>query len=255
MMLNDKTALVTGASRGLGRAIAIEIAKSGAKVALLARSEAGLRATERAIADEGGTARGWPTDLNHHDAVQRAVAEISDWAGGLDILINNAGIIEPLAPFVDAPLDAWLDNLTINVGGTVRITHAVLPLLLQRRGTIVTISSGAAVSNISGWSAYCTAKTALDRFAMVLDLEVKDRGVRSFSFAPGTIETHMQQSIRSTGVGPARLVHGEVEHLPPEVPARAVTFLCTPQAAELAGQHIDIRYPEVRKVLGLEPLE
>ncbi len=254
--MNGKRAVVTGASRGIGRAVSLELAKAGAEVVLVARSVEGLRETEEQIGSAGGNALTVPCDLNAHGDVDYLVELLRD-RGGLDVLVNNAGVLEPLGAFADCEFAVWAHNIAVNVAGTARVTHAVLPMLLAapEGGTIVTISSGAAVSNIGGWSAYCTSKAALDRFAMVLDAELRDSGVRSFSFAPGTVETDMQQVIRESGVGPARLVQGEIEHLPPDVPAKAVVHLCTPAGAALAGAHIDIRYPEVRQVLGLPSLE
>ena len=248
----QRTALVTGASRGLGRAVALELARSGMRVGLVARSTEGLEETHRQLRELGAEARLFPADLSNAEQVEGLARGVREWTAHLDVLVNNAGVIEPLATFADVSFDAWASSVRINVEGTARVTHALLPPLRAAKGArIVTISSGAAVSDIPGWSAYCTAKAALDRFALVLDAELKGEGIRSFSFAPGTIETHMQRSIRSTGVGPARLVSGEVEHLPAEVPARAVVYLCTPAAEALAGRHIDIRYPEVREALGL----
>mgnify|MGYP006290301907 CR=1 FL=1 len=253
--MSKPTALVTGASRGLGRAIALAFAEAEFRVALVARSEAGLRETQAQVEAVGGEARIFAADVSDADRVDALADEVARWVDGLDVLVNNAGVIEPLGPFADVPFDAWATSLRVNLEGTARVTHALLPLLRAKpRSSIITISSGAAVGDIAGWSAYCTAKAALDRFACVLDAELEEAGVRSFSFAPGTIETEMQQAIRSTGVGPARLVSGEVEHLPAEVPAKAVVFLSTPAAEPLAGRHIDIRYPEVREALGLPPL-
>lgn len=249
--LSNKTALVSGASRGLGRAIAIEFARAGARVALFARSASGLAETESEISSLGVPVRVFEGDISRPDHVQMAVEGLEDW--GLDILINNAGIIDPLGAFSDVSFDDWVQNQRVNVEGTARLTHAAWPLLrASGQSTIVTISSGAAVSNIAGWSAYCTAKAALDRLSMVLDEEGKPFGIRVFSFAPGTIETNMQKAIRSSQVGPSRLVAGEVEHLAAEIPARAVVRLCRPEAAELAGKHLDIRYPELAPALGID---
>ena len=252
-MLNGKTAVVTGASRGLGRAIAIELARAGARVVLAARSVAGLKETADLI---GADALTVSCDVAQPDDTVRLRAAVEAWTDRVDILINNAGVLEPLGNFAEVDFEDWAESMNINVMGTASVTHALLPLMTDgpQDATIVTISSGAAVSNIAGWSAYCTAKSALDRWAMILDEELKAKKVRSFSFAPGTIDTHMQAAIRTTRVGPARLVNGEVTHQPPEVPAKAVAFLCTPEASGLAGQHIDIRYPEVRQALGLPPL-
>lgn len=252
MNSSERTAVVTGASRGFGRAISLELARQGFRVGLVGRSTKGLEETQRQAEEFEAKTQPFTADISDADSVLGLVDALTAWTNALDLLVNNAGLIEPLGAFADGPFDAWEKGLRTNVEGTARVTHALLPFLLRApRASIVTISSGAAVSDISGWSAYCTSKAALDRFATVLDAELRDRGVRSYSFAPGTIDTGMQRAIRQTGVGPARLVSGEVEHLPPEVPARAVAFLATPEAEPLAGRHLDIRYPEVREALGL----
>lgn len=248
-------ALVTGASRGFGRAIALELGGAGFRVALVARSRSGLEETARQAEQRGVETLRLPADLSVAAETSSLAEALRAWGGELEVLVNNAGVIAPLGSFLEVRFEDWAASLRTNVEGTARLTHAVLPLLSQaRRASIITISSGAAVSDIPGWSAYCTAKAALDRWALVLDAELKETGIRSYSFAPGTIETEMQKSIRSSGVGPARLVSGEVEHLPAEVPAKAVVFLTSPEAEPFAGRHIDIRYPEVRKVLGLPEL-
>jgi len=249
MSNRPRTAVVTGASRGLGRAIALALAEADFHLVLVARSKQGLEETADRIKAAGGKAECFLADLTDPARVAALAASLAD---GLDVLVNNAGVIDPLGRFAEVDFEAWAQSLRVNIEGTARVTHVLLPALRAApRATIVTISSGAAVSDIDGWSAYCTGKSALDRFACVLDAELKDAGIRSFSFAPGTIETEMQKAIRSTGVGPAKLVSGDIEHLPAEVPARAVAFLTTSAAMPLAGRHIDIRYPEVREALDL----
>src|SRR6056297_2649699 len=127
--MSKPTALVTGASRGLGRAIAVAFAEAGLRVGLVARSEAGLQETRQRVEARGGEAEIFVADLSVADRVAALADEVASWAGQLDVLVNNAGVIEPLGRFADVSFDAWASSVRVNLEGTARVTHALLPLL------------------------------------------------------------------------------------------------------------------------------
>ena len=157
MTLEGMSVLVTGASRGIGRAIAVAAANAGAKVALTARSGDALEELATAIASAGGEAHAFPGDAGDADAIEAVVNAAADRFDGLDVLINNAGTIDPIARIDAADGDEWARALNVNlIGPTLFIRHA-LPYLRGRRGAVVNVSSGAAHQPLEGWAAYCSA--------------------------------------------------------------------------------------------------
>lgn len=254
MRLDGEVAIVTGASRGLGEEIARALGNAGAAVAVTARRVAEAERVADEIVSAGGKAIGVACDVADPELVGRAVAHVRDRLGAPTILVNNAGVIEPLGAFHEAKPADWVANLTVNLAGAAVAAQAVLPdMLAAGRGTIVNISSGAARVPIAGWGAYSVAKAGLAMLGRVLAAEYGDRGVRVFGFAPGLVDTDMQAAIRAAGVGPtAKLPREKLAH--PREPAAAVVFLCTPAATPFAGDEIDIRSPEFRSAAGLPPL-
>jgi len=192
-------AVVTGAGRGIGRAIALELARAGADVALLARSPDELAETAAQVRALGGTAMLVPTDLGDLGQVDAAVKRIRDEMGTADVLVNNAGVVWPLGPTDGVDPAAWARAITINLTAAASLTLALLPAMLaSRRGRIVNVSSGAAEqpSSMIGGNAYVTAKTALEAHTLNLAAELGDSGVTVNVFRPGTVDTAMQGWIR-----------------------------------------------------------
>jgi NAD(P)-dependent dehydrogenase (short-subunit alcohol dehydrogenase family) len=188
--LDGRTALVTGGGRGLGAAIARELASHGAHVGVLARSAAQVR---RVAAEVGGSAL--VADVADADRL----ASVLQSFGEADIVVANAGVVWPLGPFADVDVQEWESALTINVTGAVRIVRAYLPGMLSRGwGRVVTISSGAAVApGMPSANAYSTGKAALDMFTLSLAREVGGTGVTANAVRPGVVDTEMQTFMRS----------------------------------------------------------
>jgi len=254
MKLDGEIAIVTGASRGLGAEIARALGNAGAAVAVTARRVAEAARVANEISAAGGKAIGVACDVADPASVRQAVAEVRERLGAPTILVNNAGVIEPLGAFHEAEPADWATNITVNLAGPAVAAQAVLPdMLAAGRGTIVNISSGAARVPIAGWGAYSVAKAGLTMLGRVLDAEYAGRGIRVFGFAPGLVDTDMQAAIRASGVGPtAKLPREKLAH--PREPADAVVFLCTPAATPFAGDEVDIRGAEFRAAAGLPPL-
>ncbi len=259
--LSDRVAIVTGGGRGIGRATALLLAQEGAHVAVLARSEDQVRAVVQEIGAQG-LPRALPlsVDVSQWDQVQEAVTRVLEAFGRVDILINNAGIIQPVAPASRVDPQAWAYNIDINLKGAFFMARAVLPHMVeQKRGVIVNVSSGAAHHVITSWSAYCAAKAGLYHFTRVLAAELEGTGIRVNSVRPGVVDTEMQRIIRESrpeDFGPANLerfrrLKEEGQLLPPEYPARLIVWLCTDDAADIHGREVDIYEPEWRKRAGI----
>lgn len=239
-----QTLIITGASRGLGAAAARAAAQLGVNVVLNARSAGELEAVAQSIQEAGGTATVIPGDVSRLEDCRAVVQGAVDRYGRLDALINNAGIIEPIALIADADPAIWEQNLAINVLGPMMMTQAALPHLRQNQGRVINVSSGAAVNAMPGWSAYCAAKSALNHFNSVLAAE--ETPVTAIAFRPGVVDTEMQSVIREEGAegmpegAHARFVayHEQGDLLPPEVPGMALAIMALHAPREWSGEFI-----------------
>jgi len=242
--------LITGASRGIGRAAATALGKAGAKVMLVARD--GVRTAEVAaeIAAEGGKALVRSCDVSDYTALSNAIEDLGRAVGAVEILINNAGVIEPIARVADCDPAAWARNIEIDLVGAFNAIRAVLPTMaVARTGTIVNISSGAATRVLEGWSAYCAAKAGLASLTRSIALEYASVGIRAFGFSPGTTDTDMQAVIRDSGINPISRIPRE-NLTPVDLVAQAIVYLCTPEAADLSGTEVALNDPDFRRRLG-----
>ena len=248
MDLNGKTVLITGASRGIGEAAAREFAKAGANVALIARSTDDIA---RIAGEIGNTALAIPCDVARYGQVEQAVAATAKTFGGLDILINNAGVIEPMGQFADLDPDAWARAVDINLKGVMHGMRAVIPgMIAQGHGTILNISSGAAHNPVDGWTAYCASKAGAYMLTRTADLECRDKGLRIMGLSPGTVATQMQRDIKDSGISPVSQLDWSV-HIPADWPAKALVWMCSAAADPYLGQDISLREADIRAKVGL----
>lgn len=242
--MTHPTVLITGASRGLGAAAAQTTAQMRANVVLMARSAADLESVAGQIRAAGGQALVVVGDVRKAADCQQAVEGAVDHFGGLDALVNNAGILEPIAPIAEGDPRAWERNWAVNVLGPVLMTQAALPHLRQGKGRVINVSSGAAVSVVSGWAAYCAAKAALNHFTRVLAEE--EPAITALAFRPGVVDTDLQRQIRRQGAHgmPAEVharflrYHEEGDLLPPAVPACSLTALALYAPADWSGSFL-----------------
>ena len=248
MDFNDKTVIITGASRGIGAAAGRVFAEQGACVSLLARDGAALAA----LADEiGANALPLACNVANFSEVEAAVSKTCEVFGGVDVLINNAGMIDPIARLEEADPDAWARLIDVNVTGVFNGTRAVLPILKQRGGgSIFTVSSGAAHRPLEGWSAYCTSKAGAAMFTRALDLEERENGIRAMGLSPGTVATQMQREIKASGINPVSDLDWE-DHIPADWPARTLLWMCSSDADDFIGQEVSLRDDSVRARVGL----
>lgn len=246
--MRGKTALITGASRGIGAAAARAFADAGANVVLVARSVADI---DRIAAEIGDAALAITADVSDFDSVQNAVTQAITHFGALDIFIGNAGAIDPIGALATSDPDAWGRNIDINLKGVMYGMRAVMtPMLAQGHGTIITTSSGAAHGPVEGWSAYCSGKAGAYMLTRVADHENRDKGLRIMGLSPGTVATQMQRDIKASGINPVSKLEWS-DHIPPEWPAQTLVWMCTPDADAHLGQDVMLRDEAIRKQVGL----
>lgn len=240
--MNSRVLIITGASRGLGAAAARAAAELGANVTLASRSPDGLNAVLKEVEAGGGRGLAVRADVSRADDCREVIRQTVEAFGRIDGLINNSGMIEPIAPLAEADIDEWALNLSVNLLAPVRLIQLALPHLRQSRGRIVNVTSGAAVAVIGGWTAYSAAKAALNHLTRILAQE--EPQVTTLALRPGIVDTAMQSAIRAKGKGRMaeanyRRLAGAYETgtlLPPDLPGRAMALLALYAPPEWSGE-------------------
>lgn len=243
-----KTVFITGASRGIGAATGREFAESGANVVLVARSGDAINGL---AAEIGPSALAIACDISRYADVEAAMQAAVAKFGRLDVVINNAGVIEPISPLATSDPEAWGQVIDINLKGVYYGMRAAMPILQAAGGgTIITISSGAAHNALEGWSHYCASKAGAAMLTNSVHLEAAGAGIRAMGLSPGTVATKMQREIKASGINPVSLMEWE-DHIPPEWVAKAMMWMCTADADEFLGQEIALRDEGIRARIGL----
>ncbi len=189
--LSDKVAVVTGASRGIGAALAEVFREAGLALGLCARSEPIMDDSERVLSRK--------LDVTDEAAVTGFAAAVAERFGGIDLWVNNAGVLDPIAPLREVSAEDFRRHIDVNLTGVFLGSREFARLLRrqQRGGVLINISSGAAWSAYEGWGAYCAGKAAVERLTECIALEEGPAGLRAHSIAPGVVDTDMQALIRS----------------------------------------------------------
>jgi benzil reductase ((S)-benzoin forming) len=246
--IEGQTYVVTGASKGIGRAICLELAKAGAIVALLARQSDELNQATQEVQSISPQSFAVACDLANPAMVTGAATEILSMAPQLDGLVHNAGDIHPIQPLLEADLSQWYRSMMVNLVGVQHLTQALHPSLKgTHRVRVTTISSGAALRPLASWSAYCTAKAGLDMWTRCLADEGASENISAVSVAPGIVDTAMQQAIRSAPPEDFPLLdnfvgyHENGQLSQPEDVAVALFGLITAHTLEQSGQRFDVR--------------
>ena len=246
--LAGKTALITGASRGIGAAAARAFSAAGANVALIARSDEKIAALAGEI---GKTALAIPCDVTRYWEMEQAVAATVKTFGSLDVIVNNAGVIDPMGALANIDPETWSKTIDVNLKGVMHGMRAAMgPMIRQGSGTIITVSSGAAHNALEGWSAYCASKAGAYMLTQVADRETRGKGLRVMGLSPGTVATDMQREIKASGGGPVAQLDWSA-HIPPEWAAQALVWMCTPEADAYLGKDVSLREDDIRKMVGV----
>ncbi len=248
MHMQGKTVLITGASRGIGAETGRVFAAAGANVALVARSRDQIEALAAALGDN---VIALACDVSDFAQVEQVVADCVDRFGALDVLVGNAGVIDPIFHMSNADVTAWSSAIDINLKGVFYGMRAALPVMRAAGGgTVLTISSGAASNPVEAWSHYCASKAGAKMLTECLHLEEVQHGIRAMGLSPGTVATDMQRVIKASGINPVSQLDWD-DHIPADWPARALLWMCLADADEFLGTEISLRNEDIRKRIGL----
>ena len=247
-----QTALVIGASQGIGLATARTLATYGATVVLAARSRERIEAHAKEMHSAGLRALSVYCDASSYDSVSDAVDFVVKKTGNLNILVNNAGVIEPLTTLIESDPELWARAADINYKGVYYGMRAAIPVMLKlaRGGTVVNMSSGAANSALKGWSHYCSTKVAAKKLTEVAHKELVGKNIRVVGLSPGTVATEMMQKIRDAKINPVSNLDWS-NHIPVEWVGEGVAFLCGDKGDQFAGMDFSLKTPEGRQLVGL----
>jgi NAD(P)-dependent dehydrogenase (short-subunit alcohol dehydrogenase family) len=200
-----RVALVTGASRGIGRATAVQLATAGATVALVSRSQDDLGDIADQIGAAGGTAAVYAADIADPTQALAAATAVKAAFGPVDILVNNAGVVAPLGPTAGIRIDEWMHAIAVNLTAVFQLSGIVIPAMTERGwGRVVNVSSGIAAhpAGMVGGNAYATTKAALEAHTVNLAAELVGTGVTVNAYRPGSVDTAMQAWIRAQEPAP-----------------------------------------------------
>jgi len=192
-MLEGKVALITGGSRGIGKAIAMAYAREGARVFICAWKAANLRKAAAQIRSDGGEVGWCAADISKVGEVKRIVREVRRAYGAIHVLVNNASILGPREPIVRYPLSSWEEVVKVNLTALFLVTREVLGVMMrQKEGSIINLSSGVGRVGKARWGAYAASKFGVEGFTQVLADEVKEWNIRVNAVNPGGTRTEMR---------------------------------------------------------------
>lgn len=190
-MFAEKVALITGASRGLGRALALACAREGVSLVLNARSEESIRSVSDEARKLGAEVAAIPADVSTPEGAKMVAGAAAERFGRIDTLVNNAGILGPRVKIEEYPEDEWRAVLEANLTGPFLMSKAAIPHISEG-GSIINITSGVSISGRAEWGAYSVSKFGLEGLTQILAAELEDRGVRVNSVDPGGMRTEMR---------------------------------------------------------------
>lgn len=192
MKLKDKVALITGAGRGIGKAVALDYARQGATLALCARTAAELEQTVADVRALKAPAEGWVCDVSDEESAGEFVAQAAKKFGRIDVLVNNAGVMTRPTPMTEIDVKKWDYTIAVNLRGPFLITRAVLPIMLkQKSGSIVNVSSMIGRGAYANFAAYAASKWGLEGFTQTLAAEVRGANIKVNSVEPGYVATKL----------------------------------------------------------------
>lgn len=240
--LTGRTVLVTGAGKGIGAELVRILHARGA------RTYAGVYPVESAEHLPDGIMQ-LKLDVTAQNDVDAAVARITSEAGRLDVLVNNAGVINPIGPLAEIATDDLAPAFAVNVMGVHRMTVAALPLLRAAKGTVLNAGTGAATTAMEGWTAYCSTKAGMQMLTRMMALELGREGLRIFFLGIPPTDTAMQGKIRASGLNPVSQIPKD-KLVPTNVPASCMAYLCGANPA-MTEVLLDVRQEVFTRMMDL----
>jgi NAD(P)-dependent dehydrogenase (short-subunit alcohol dehydrogenase family) len=192
-MLEDNVTLITGASQGLGRALALAFAREGARVAINARSEGSIGPIAEEVKDAGAEVLALAADVSKSADVERMVGDTVERFGKIDVLVNNAGLLGPRVRIEEYPEDEWREVIDANLTGPFLVSKAAIPHLTQG-GSVINVVSGVSIEGRAEWGAYSVSKFGIEGLTQILAAELGGRGIRVNAVDPGGMRTQMRAS-------------------------------------------------------------
>ena len=226
-MLEGKVALVTGASQGLGRALALACAKEGANLVISSRSADSLETVAEEARGSGVEVLAVPADLSHSEDVQKLVDAAVARFGKIDVLVNNAGLLGPRVPIEEYPEDKWRSVLDANLTGPFLVSKAAIPHM-REGASVINVTSGVSIEGRPEWGAYSVSKFGLEGLTQILAAELKAHGIRANSVDPGGMRTIMRAAAYPDEDPTTRIT--------PEENTAVFLFLASDESRDVTGE-------------------
>jgi len=226
-LLKDKVALITGASQGLGRALALAFAREGARVVVNARSEDSVRPVAGEVEDAGAEVLAVAADVSKGADLERLVGESVERFGKIDVLVNNAGLLGPRVAIEDYPEDEWRRIIDANLTGPFLVSKATIPYLPEG-ASIINVVSGVSVEGRAEWGAYSVSKFGIEGLNQILAAELAERGVRVNAVDPGGMRTDMRAAAYPEEDPKTRIT--------PEENTAVFLYLASDESKEVTGE-------------------
>jgi NAD(P)-dependent dehydrogenase (short-subunit alcohol dehydrogenase family) len=251
-MADRRVSVVTGASQGIGRAIAVELGSRGDAVVLAARNAAGLEETAEMVGEAGGTSMVMETDVTDRNSVEGMVGTVVADQGRIDVLVNNSGVAGPSGPMWEIDPEDWVSTFAVNVFGVFLVSRTTLPVMIEQgNGSVIIIGSISGKRPLFGRSAYTTTKAALIGLTRTLATETGPHGVRVNLVSPGFVAGPRLDWVIDAQAEARRLtpeeIRGEFEAeaalgrlTQPEDVARVVAFLASPESVGITGADLNV---------------
>lgn len=258
MKLQDKVAIITGAGRGIGRAIALAFAREGAQLFLAARTQEELEETAQACRQVDGQAQPVVADISNWQEVQKLVETSIQKASHVDVLVNSAGVYGPIGSTAEVDLSEWKRAVDINLFGPLYLFQALMPHMIERKqGKIILLGGGGATTPLPNFSSYAASKAGLARLADTLAEELKSFNVQVNVIAPGLVDTRLQDEVLQAG-NRAGGLYEKIKSaretgagaVPPDLAADLAVFLASEDSGTLTGKLIAAPYDPWREWSG-----
>jgi len=253
--LKDRVAIVTGAGRGIGRAIALAFAQEGANIIAVSRTSEEIEETVRQIKALNSNAFALKADVSNQEDVNEIIRSATQNFGKVDILVNSAGIQGPIGPVVENNIDQWIKTVHVNLIGTFLCTRAVLPIMIKRRcGKVINLSGGGATSPRPCFTAYAVSKAAVVRFTESIAHEVKEFNIQVNAIAPGAVNTRMLIQVLAAGDAAGENELAAAKHqletggTPPDRAADLAVFLASDESDGLSGRLISAVWDDWQRI-------